>query len=821
MDRTVGETRYLSRRFEPNVCKFVPGLTGQPCAGHSIGDAIAPSSIKEMRLPSVWSHTTYRSVDLVASVQPSVSHPDSKQEPVMSRLTGDRFLSATGYLFFMLLTVGILIRELNLVHADFHAPFEYRGDALLILPLVKATLERGSHWRNERLGLPGVQELHDFPVVDHLHFAIIWLMGQVIPDPFVVFNLYYLLTYPLTTLTAMFALRRVGLSLSAAGCGGLLYSFLPYHLSRGQVHYFLAGYYVVPLTLMVTLWICKGRIPFFRPAGGVGKGDNSRGQRLRDALTAVVVGVATGSAGAYYAFFGCALLAFAGLCGWVSQRTWRAAGSAVAVVGVVILTGIANHAPTFVYHYQYGRNSLPMTRESEQVDRLGFKFAHLVLPVDLHRIPALDRLKSAYSSPVRPLENENRSATLGAVGTIGLLALLAVLLLPGRRSWPLGPLATLAGFILLLGVMGGLGSLFAFLVSPQVRAYNRVSVYLAFLALAAFWWLADRVFADSRSWVRRLRLPVFLGIAVMGVYDQTSLTWVGTRFDKHREVQADWFYGDRTYFGEVERVVPGGAVFTLPYYSPYPEITNKGHLVGYEHANGYLHTRTVRWSYGAMEGREADQWQREVANAPTDVMLRRVVLQGFDGLHIDRRLYQPGDADRVLAELTAQLGPDTRRAVHPDGTRVFFDLRSHRERLRAELGGRYEAEARREAETVRVLWLDGFWPDQNGYGCGRSGEMQVVNPSDRPRMIRIEMVIRTETSDTADLKVTGEPVWTDRFPVNNLGLPISRSFVVPPGRHAVRFRCRPPATYRPTDSRRLIFFLKQIRVEEVTPAGTL
>src|SRR5690606_10061338 len=108
------------------------------------------------------------------------------------------------------------------------------------------------------------------------------------------------------------------------------------------------------------------------------------------------------------------------------HRTWRAAGSATAMVLVIVLTGLANHAPTFIYQYQNGRNTQPLHREAEQVDCFGFKFAHLVLPIDNHRIPALARLKSAYCSTARPLENENRHAALGAVGTIGLVILLAV-----------------------------------------------------------------------------------------------------------------------------------------------------------------------------------------------------------------------------------------------------------------------------------------------------------------------------------------------------------------------------------------------------------
>src|SRR4051812_4977951 len=125
-------------------------------------------------------------------------------------------------------------------------PLYYDVDVLLIMPIVKATVEQGHHWRIERMGFPGVYELYDFPVIDHLHLAIIWLIGRVVPDWVVVFNLYHLLTWPLTAVTAMWAFRRLGLTLPFAAAGGILYAFQPYHYLRGEAHYFLAAYWVVP-----------------------------------------------------------------------------------------------------------------------------------------------------------------------------------------------------------------------------------------------------------------------------------------------------------------------------------------------------------------------------------------------------------------------------------------------------------------------------------------------------------------------------------------------------------------------------------------------
>jgi hypothetical protein len=721
-----------------------------------------------------------------------------------------------GYLVFLLASVVVLITGLRLDCVEWRMPFSYDGDALLILPLVKATLERGSHWRNERLGAPGIQELHDFPIVDHLHFAALWLMGQVWPDPFAVYNLYYLLTYPLTVLTTMAVLRHFGLSIPAAGTGGLLYAFLPYHYLRGVGHYFLSAYFVVPLTLLVALWLCRGRLPFFTK-------DAEGRYRFKpwsaDALVAFVIGVLTASAGAYYAFFGCALLVVAGCYGWVVTRNWRAAASMLLVVAVVVAAGVANHAPAFVYQYRNGPNTAPTERQPEEAEAYGMKLTQLFLPVSGHHSRALAAVRSAYDSETRPLQNENRTATLGLLGAIGLAVLLAIAVLPVRRRWPLGPLSALAVFAVLLGTIGGLGAIYNQLVSPQVRAYNRVSVYIAFLAFFAVCWLVDRFFDTRTGRARRLRWPALTLLAAFGIWDQTDDRWFRPDMIAVRADAAQRFRIDASFFANVERAMPNGMIFTLPYIA-YPETFWNHGVAGYDQVRGYLHTKTLRWSFGTMKGREVDQWQREVATAPVPEMLRRLVLRDFDGLFVDRRGYDVDQADRLLAEIVKVLGT-TPQFAHPDGVQVVFDLRPYRAQLREELGEEYEAARRREADKVSILWLRGFYSfepigsEWKHRWCGPTGVAVFINPTDRLHTLRLSMILRTEYEDYADLRIAGGDVWSERLPINCHCPPTMRTVVVPPGRHVVRFRCRMPELYLPRESRRLTFFVAQFHATDL------
>jgi hypothetical protein len=622
----------------------------------------------------------------------------------------------------IVLTSILVFFGLRLDRATLKAPFYYDLDALLILPMVKATAERGpgGHWRNERMGAgvtadrpPQFMELHDFPVIDYLHFTLIWILSLFIQHVVVLFNVYFLLTFPLTTLSAMIAFRYLGLTLPAAAVGGLLYSFLPFHYQRWENHYFLAAYWMVPLALLPVFSICSGRFPFFHRFP-----DGSLTRQLWSArsLGLVALGIAAASAGAYYAFFTCALTLFAGLYAWAVHRTWRALASAGGYVAVIVVVGLIHHLPSFLYQWQYARN--PITeRMPEEADAYGMKIAHLVLPIPDHNLSILANLRVRYLVPNRPAEGEN-AGSLGIVGTAGFVGLLVMLLLPYRRGWPYGPLAALTLFALLLATIGGFGAVFNLIVTSQIRAYNRISVFIAFFCLLAALWTLDR-FLVSRRWrvplrsvvypllpllwfmhgavtrilpARRERVDrfrrhmstrtvsgttlVWAGVFLIGFLDQTPYAWFKSGITRTIHSHAGRFQTDENFFAEIEAAMPPGSkVFCLP-YAPFPEHMPVAKMPVYEHARGYIHTQTLIWSYGAMKNREVDAWQLSVAapmmTEPFDKLPRavvesvdRIVCAGFDGLLIDMRgftLTKEGDRARTIMKIVTDRYEDLVRA---------------------------------------------------------------------------------------------------------------------------------------------------------------
>src|SRR5204862_231532 len=114
---------------------------------------------------------------------------------------------------------------------------------------------------NPALGAPAGLDLRDVPLSDNnFHFLLLKLLGLFTSDYGLVINLFFLLTFPLVTLSALYVFRQFKISLAPALFASLLYTFLPFHFIRGQHHLFYAAYYLVPLMVMVTLWIASGSL---------------------------------------------------------------------------------------------------------------------------------------------------------------------------------------------------------------------------------------------------------------------------------------------------------------------------------------------------------------------------------------------------------------------------------------------------------------------------------------------------------------------------------------------------------------------------------
>ncbi|MGH9803509.1 MAG: hypothetical protein ACRD82_24375, partial [Blastocatellia bacterium] len=225
--------------------------------------------------------------------------------------------NVAAYVLAVALTLLFVAFTLKLWQADLRVPLTYYGEAKYNAMLIKGILDFGWHVDNPAMAAPDGLDLRDVPMMDNnLLFAMIKLIGLFTKNYGVVLNLFYLLTFPLVTVSAMFALRQFGVSTLSAIFASVLYSVLPYHFVRGQHHLFLSAYFLVPLSVMVVLWLAMGKLSLIDAASG----KFSFNWREPKLMTSILICLLISSGGTYYAFFTCFFLAVAGCVAAISRR---------------------------------------------------------------------------------------------------------------------------------------------------------------------------------------------------------------------------------------------------------------------------------------------------------------------------------------------------------------------------------------------------------------------------------------------------------------------------------------------------------------------
>ena len=509
---------------------------------------------------------------------------------------------------------------------------------------------------------------------------------------------------------------------------------------------------------------CACASPGTRPA------EESRSER---ALTLAAC-VAQGLSYVYYSAFACALLAFAAPIGLLRTRSWRLPLRAIAAIALLVASTAAVVAPSALYWRRHGYNPDLDYKPPAETDTYGLKLRHLLVPIAEHPLPPLRALAAKVEAVDFPGDNENVLSKLGSAGSLGLLALAGLLL--GRAAGALredddrlAGAAALTLVTLLLANVGGLASLFSVFVSPDVRCWARIVVFLSFLCLLAFGELLSRAARSAggrlrTAWQRPAAAAGLAALLLCGLLDQVPLE----RLAALREGSAAAFEEERGLVRAVEAQLPAGAmVFQLPDMTVPVDRATDPPMLYYDPGRMYLHSRSLRWSWGAMIGRNRD-WGRAVAALPVAERLRVLALAGFSGLWIDRWGYT-GARRPPFATLEAGIAAvvGTSPATSARGRYSFFTLEPFRQRLEAELGPERVAHQRAEvlADMPIARWSSGCGEEQHADAgwwrtCGASAVLELRNW--RPGAIRIDLRARLRSGTGPASVVISGPGFEDR-----------------------------------------------------------
>ncbi len=684
-------------------------------------------------------------------------------------------------------------------------PFSYSGDGNFHAMLVKTMIERGWYESTPLLGAPYGQNLNDFPLGgDHLQLVILKLLSFGTRDPYLVLNAYTAIAFILIALVAHGVLRHLGVRPLLAGVLSVLYAFLPYHLWH-LPHFFLAAYFSVPLGVVLTLWVLDDGVPLVTR---LARSWPARDRRRRLGIVALIV-LVIGSADGYYAIFTALLLLSAAMLETIRRRCATAVLTAVIVAAAIGVVALANMAPELSYQRDHGANRVAAHRTAAESEYYGLPIANLVLPQPGYRTGR----STAGTSPETVAVDSEGGIYLGVIGATGLVLALALGLSGSLGRTYESPLIRRLALIIVaalgLGTIGGLGYLIALVGFTQVRAWNRIVIFIAFAAFAALGVLTNRWLGEHLWSSKPRRIGALLLAAVVlvgGILDQAP-----TAYRPHYSRISAEKRSDSAFVAQMEASLPRGAmVFQLPAMA-FPENVPVVRIIDYDLLKGYLMgSGRLRWSYGGMKGRSADWYTDWAAQQPPVRMITGVTAAGFDALYVDTYGYADGGA-ALNAALMPTIGPPVFQSEN--GRLRWYDLRSLRAKLKARFTlGQLHRLRRAVISPLGITWGKGVFPSESDSGgvfrwMSNRGSITLENGgTSRHAHLRL----RATGPIGAALVITG-PGATTKVALTPTGAPIDLRFRLAPGTTSLRFSTNAP-TAVPNDPREIRIQLRDTTI---------
>lgn len=589
--------------------------------------------------------------------QPS---PVRMQRDRMRRRTRRRSLVAGAILAALLSAVSVTVvaRLWTLpMHVPFqvaHVPGDDQEDATLDMMLIKNIKETGWFDTNPHLNAPFQQRWAEWPMGgDVLAYTMKKGIVETTGDVPLTFNLFWLLTFPLTALVAFPVLRALRCSWAAALLGAVLFSVAPYHFRNGAAHENLAFYVGIPIIVLLCVRILgpDSALP------SVARLRHRDGwQRIAWLLLGVVLVAVTGI---YYLAF---LLSLLAICATVSALARRRPGRLImaglfGTVGLVA-SAVAN-LPTLVYRATHAANPLGVPDRLPGASELyPLRLVELLSPVPGHRFGPFATIATDLAEPGRLGFG---TAELGLAATIGFVCAVVAILVRAvragdRRGWSFeARLGIVMIAALFLAMKGGLSRILEYVGLEGVRAWNRIAIVIAFASIVVFARLLDRlrVAARRRQWPqsRMVWCSVLVIIGIIGTLDQASPVLM-----PNPQAQAKAWHADGAFVASLQHRLPRNAmVFELPVVD-FPEHGGVQRLSAHDLIKeGYLHSTTLRWSAGGVRGRDGE-WQWPASALPIRQLVRGVTAMGFSAVMLDRYGFVDGGV-REEQTLRALLGP--------------------------------------------------------------------------------------------------------------------------------------------------------------------
>lgn len=432
-------------------------------------------------------------------------------------------------------------------------PLEMRSDVGIALYGWKQNYEGSVFGYSTSTSYPYYAFMSDFPTVGLLGRIVNALIVHLFRGNIVAaVNFVYLAGYFLAAATAYWVLSKMEIRREIAFVSSILYTFLPFHFLRGIQHLGFTTYWPIPIFLYFCILSVKGEQIYYKSDKGL-----VNIQNIIHVVTLVFIGGKT----IYNTYFACFFLCVVLLIHFIRKNSLICIKQTIFDLGIILITFSFTIIDYIIKIYRYGSNSNVANRSMAEVENYGLKISQLLMPIANHRISILSKLKNTYD--MLPLTNENSWVSLGILFAIGFVALLIELVRKTHNEDILAcSILNLAALI--LATIGGGSSIIAIFFT-KIRCYNRISIYIAFLAAVSFSIILNALLEKTIK-NRIVYSSIIALVLAIGILDQTTPAYV----HNYEEIKARWD-SDEGFVSEIESIDGAGAkIYQMPYMT-YPE----------------------------------------------------------------------------------------------------------------------------------------------------------------------------------------------------------------------------------------------------------
>jgi phosphoglycerol transferase len=382
----------------------------------------------------------------------------------------------------------------------------------------------------------------------------------------------------------------------------------------------------------------------------------------------------------YFSFFSVLLFGFAAIYSYVNYRSNEAIRVASVAIVLIIGATVINLSPAFYSWYKHGKPPEMNYKYPAEAEIFGAKIRRMIVPHKDNPVPIIGHWGKADALAGYPNENENMTARLGLVGAAGFVLLLLISLqlvrvdTAGAEAGILHSLAALTLFALVMITVGGFGALFNLAVAPDIRAYNRFSVFISFFSLAGLGLFLERYRCTSSgraNW--KLLLPMSL-VACFSLYDQL-LDRSGLLLSRDEDIAR--YRDEKALLDQFNGLYPNGvSTLQLP-MTGFPPLSIHENMESYDHLRPFLWSNSrARWSWPSFSQRHR-AWQEGISGLDGDALVKAAIYSGFLAIWIDRFGYKDRGT-KLIAGLLAAGG----RIVLTNSRHVIVDLHEAMENVK-------------------------------------------------------------------------------------------------------------------------------------------